>query len=505
MRGGRGTGRRWVAAAALAAALWAAPAWAAVQDPGNLSPPDVDRIATGLAGLKADDEFEVILQAGAPPDGLDAEARRQFDARGLAPRQACFVVDLPGKAIGVALGQSFVDEGVTGESLRNRVEVAFSRPAAEGRVGEGVVELARQLKVMRATGAAAPYQLPVGLLTAAVLGAGGLLGFRRWRATGDRRDALRARFASARQAAGRTGQGRSLLAQAVGQRGRSGASAGLAARLLRLGDGAAQAASEVAGLLTQAESALAGGNEADAERGALQAECRAFQAEAALAAARTAAAELELGAEALRARVAAAVAGGEVPAPPSPATGAAEDGLAPALTGRDRPEASAATATPSFAALSEARAAAEAGDAAACLAALARAGAVPRSPADGVADAEACARDWLALRAAQALQAATPGAGAVSSQVLLRRLHELRLALTAVPVKLDEAEAGLAQLLAQLGQVRPAIRVQRVATSDQAPDPEGLWDLTAARWVATSGTGGEPPAPHPRGPRGRAM
>lgn len=462
--------------AALALALApAAAAWADVQDPGNLSPPDLETISTGLAGLNAEDDFDIVIIGATPSDGLDAEAARQFAANDLDPRQGCIVLDLPGKAVGVALGQTFLDAGIAGEPLRNRIDVAFSRAPSPA---EGVVELARQLKVMRATGAAAPLQFPWALLVAGLAGLAGFVGLGRWRAARDRRDALRAHLAGARQAAGRAAQSRVQLVQAVGHRGRSGASAGLAARLLRLGEAAATAASEIAVLIAQAETAHAAGRPDEASRLARAAEARGFQAEAALAAARTAAAELDVGVEALRAKVAAAAA----PSGLHTEARALSSGLH-----------------------TEARAAAEADDAAACLAALARAGAIPRSPADLVADAEAAARDWLAIRAIQDHQAGLPGASAVGSQVLLRRLHELRIPLTSVPLGLDEAEVGLAQLLGGLASARPPVRVQRVGSGDAAPDPEALWDLSAARHVVSSGAAGEPPTPAPRGPRGRAM
>lgn len=284
---------RAIGLAALLVALQASPALAAVTDLSSGWPPEeVAALQDGLNAVHGE-EFEIVLVPIPPADGLDGEAARQFQARGFGPRQAVIVVDGGAKLLGIHLGESFREEGVEGEVLRNRIEVAFTRAASEGRGREGVVELVRQLKVLRATGNAAPFRMPWGLLAGGLAAVAGFLVAGAVRRIRERRHALRDRLALARIATSRMAAARAGLEAALGARGRTGEPAALAGRLLQLGEAAAAEAKSVGEAVRVAEGALAAGREAEVARTALALEQRAFLAEAAMATARTALAALD--------------------------------------------------------------------------------------------------------------------------------------------------------------------------------------------------------------------
>lgn len=184
----------WLAGCVAIGVLVPGVALARVEDGQQALPPGAAAEIETALGRIAGEDFDVVF-VKAPPEGVSAFAEQLFRGRMLGDRQGLLVVDASTKQMGAFLGASFTEQGITGQVLANRIAVAFTPSAEKGDFKGGVEELVRQLKIMRATGAAAPSAgFPWWLLLLVPLGVGLAHGIRRWRHYTQQREDVRYRL-----------------------------------------------------------------------------------------------------------------------------------------------------------------------------------------------------------------------------------------------------------------------------------------------------------------------
>lgn len=147
------------ALAALLLALAAGPASARVDDPLELLGPGVRKaLETELANLHAED-LEILIvrktSAGAPVEALQAyRARAQLVDSGLV------LVAVEDQQVGVALGRSYTERGVTNEQADTIAREVMPEAFRAGVPSNGVIDLARRLKQAKALGPRPGYVPP---------------------------------------------------------------------------------------------------------------------------------------------------------------------------------------------------------------------------------------------------------------------------------------------------------------------------------------------------------
>lgn len=138
--------RRGGLALGLALALaWGLPAQARVEDPALKLGPDVAKtLATGLEHL-GPPPVEVEVWPKLPPGEAQAFAKARFGARRLPERTALLVIGADDRQLGIALGPSYLQGGVSQELAATLASRVYFPEAQEGHPAEGALALATQL------------------------------------------------------------------------------------------------------------------------------------------------------------------------------------------------------------------------------------------------------------------------------------------------------------------------------------------------------------------------